>query len=200
MASSINVMDSLANLGILPGRPANGTFANGTENGLPPGFVDTFMASAGLTSSPLVQLIIFAYKHLGMHLGIDPSLVLTMLGFLWGAQYFATQLWIYVVKLIERYLMCSISISQNDHIYNQLMEWLSKQPNLNNNRYLMAQTVWRSAWEEDDGDGDDEAGSPRDGLFWTDAGEGGNGRRYLNFSNQAARSVSILERQGSGKY
>lgn len=190
MASSINVMDSLAKLGILPDRSFNDTLANGTASGLPAGIMDSLIASAGLNASPLIQLVIFINRQLGTHLGIDPTVLLTMLGFLWGVQYFAFQLWNYVEDLVESYLMCSISIAQDDSIYYHLMEWLSKQPKLNNNRYLMAQTVWKSAWEEDDDDGENS----RDGLFWTEAGEGGDGRKYLNFSNQAARSVSVLNR------
>ena len=200
MASSINVMESLAKLGILPDKFSNDTLANGTASGLPAGFMDTLIASAGLNASPLVQLVIFINRQLGTHLGIDPTVVLTMLGLLWGMQYFVMQLWNYVEDLVESYLMCSISIAQDDSIYYHLMEWLSKQPKLNNNRYLMAQTVWKSAWEEDDDDGDGESDNSRDGLFWTETGQGGDGRRYLNFSNQAARSVSVLNRPNGEQY
>ena len=209
MSTSINVMDSLAKLGILGDRLNNATFPpgdgannlNGTSaegNGLPDGFMDSLLASAGLgltTSSPLVQLVLFLHRQVGAHLGIDPSLLLTLLGVLWGAQYFFSQLRNYVEDLVEQHLMCSITISQNDDIYDHLMEWLSKQPHLVNNRCLTAQTVWKSAWEEDD-DAEDELdgyGGSEKGkqlVAWTEAGQGGDGKRYLNFSNHATRSVS----------
>lgn len=198
MVSSINIMDSLSKLGIIPERTTtdNNTTANSTAGGLPPGFMDTFIATAGLNASPLAQLLLFVHRQLGVHLGIDPSLVLTILGVLWGTQYFASQAWAYVNRLTEDYLMSSITISQDDSIYYHLMEWLSKQPKLTKNRYLTAQTVWKSAWEADE-NADEEGGSSQDGLFWTDVGleVGGaeSNRRYLNFSNQAARSVSIPE-------
>src|SRR5690606_12595904 len=89
------------------------------------------------------------------------------------------------------YLVSSITISPDDSIYYHQMEWLSKQPKLTKNRYLTAQTARKSASEEDE-NADEDGGSSQDGLFWTDVGLGSaeSNRRYLNFSNQAARSVS----------
>ncbi|KAI6784921.1 putative mitochondrial chaperone [Emericellopsis cladophorae] len=65
------------------------------------------------------------------------------------------------------------------------MEWLSKNPKLNNKRFLTAQTVWSGPWE-DELDEEGELKDDKNDLFWTDAG---GEIRYLNFSNQAARSA-----------
>lgn len=178
-----NMMGSLAKLGFFP---ANGTVTNETVSGIPPGLMDTFLASAG-HASPLLQVIIFLYRQLSVSLGLDPSLLFTTLGFFWGAQYFFNQTWHYVEDMVERHLMCSISVNQNDDIYDHLMQWLSKQPKLNNSRYLMAQTMWRSAWEEDEEDGNGVGNR----LYVAGAEKGEYGK-YLNFSNQAARYVSFL--------
>lgn len=64
------------------------------------------------------------------------------------------------------------------------MKWMSMQPAIKSDRYLMAQTEWTSAWENDD---DDDLMSA---LSYTDGGDSEGQHKYLNFSNQAARSVS----------
>ena len=173
-----SMMDSLTKLGLFNGNMPNMTStANGSSS-----LVDTILTTAG-HSSPLVHLLLFVYRFLGIQTGLDPSAILTLGGILWGFQYLFFQAYNWVENFVERHLMCSIAVSQDDSIYYHIMEWMSKQPNLNNNRYLTAQTIWRSAWEEDE----DSAEDGQSHLFWTDAGEGG--QKYLNFSNHAARSV-----------
>jgi chaperone BCS1 len=77
--------------------------------------------------------------------------------------------------------MCAMYVSEQDSIYNHIMKFMSQLPSIKRSQYLTAQTVWKSAWEEEDDA--DEA------LKWTDAGEGEGGPKYLNFANQAAKSV-----------
>ncbi|KAL7795324.1 BCS1 N terminal domain-containing protein [Trichoderma ceciliae] len=146
----------------------------------PGGMVDTFLTTTG-HASPLAQLVLFVYRLLGTQFGLDPSMVLAILGFVWGALKIGSQIYDYVQRFVDDYLMCAMYVSEDDHIYMHLMKWLSHHPSIRNNQYLMAQTVWKSAWEEEE--------ELEDALFWTDGGEvdGGN-RMYLNFSNQAARS------------
>ncbi|EQL02541.1 mitochondrial chaperone bcs1 [Ophiocordyceps sinensis CO18] len=113
----------------------------------------------------------------------DPSLVLTVLGILWGLFKLGSQVYELIEGLFDRYFMCAMYVSEYDHIYVQLMKWLSHQNTIRNSRFLMAQTVWKSAWEEED--------DLENALSWTDgdAGDAGDGEpKYLNFSNQAARS------------
>lgn len=147
----------------------------------PPGIMDTLLVSAG-QASPLMQLFIFIYRQLGTQLGLDPSLVLTILGILWGLFKLSSQAYESVSGLFDRYFLCAMYVSEYDHIYVQLMKWLSHQNSIRNSRFLMAQTVWKSAWEEED--------DLENALSWTD-GDTGNGElKLLNFASQGARSVS----------
>lgn len=150
---------------------------NGSSN-----IMDTILTTAGQSSFPHIQILLFLQRFLGINMGLEPSVILSLAGMLWGLQYLLFQAYNRVDDFIDRYFMCSIAVSQDDSIYYHLMEWISKQPGLANHRFLTAQSIWRSAWEEDEEDEDGERN-----LLWTDAGQGG--RKYLNFSNHAARSV-----------
>lgn len=151
--------------------------------------MDSFLISAGQASPPM-QLLLFVYRLLGSQFGLDPSILLTILGFAWGMSKVLTQVYGYVWALISRYLMCAMYISERDEIYVHLMKFLSMQNSITNNRYLSAQTVWKSAWEEEE----DIANS----LLYTngvdrdpfDEDDDDSEKKYLNFANQAARSVS----------
>jgi len=164
----LNVMDSLTKLGVV----SNGTVAANDS-----GLMETILTTAGLRSSPLLLI----YRQVAQHLGIDPSLILTLLGVVYGTQYIISHAWKQIQDFIERYLMCSISVSQDDSIYSQLMNWLSQQPSLNNNRFLSAETIWKSAWEQEDEEDED-----REAMEAVSLSEG---TKYLNFSNQAAKAV-----------
>ncbi|KAH6611439.1 AAA ATPase [Trichoderma cornu-damae] len=144
------------------------------------GMVDTILTTTS-HASPLAQLVLFFYRLLGTQFGLDPSMVLAVVGFAWGALKIGSQIYDFAQRFVDDYLMCAMYVSEDDHIYMHLMKWLSHHPSIRNNQYLMAQTVWKSAWEEED--------ELEDALLWTDGGEvdGGN-RMYLNFANQAARS------------
>ncbi|KAL9471138.1 hypothetical protein ACSS6W_009079 [Trichoderma asperelloides] len=144
------------------------------------GMVDTILTTTG-HASPLAQLVLFVYRLLGTQFGLDPSMVLAILGFVWGALKIGSQIYDSVQRFVDDYLMCAMYVTEDDHIYMHLMKWLSHHPSIKNNQYLMAQTVWKSAWEEED--------ELEDALFWTNGGEvGGGDKMYLNFSNQAAKS------------
>ena len=161
--------------------PTGATVGAGPEatapGGLPSGVMDTFLATAG-RSSPLMQVLLFVYRVLGAQLGLDPSVLLTLLGFLWGLSKIGSQLYVHVVTLIDRYFACSITIPDSDSIYDHLMEWLSHQKSIRNNRFLMAKTVYKTAWEDEEGI---EKSLSRTG--------GESGDQYLNFSNHAASQV-----------
>lgn len=157
-----------------------------TRNGagpMKPDVVDTFLTSVG-RGSPLVQVLLFVYRLIGSNLGFDPSMILTVLGFIWGVSKLLSQAQTYIGSFADKHLMCSITIAGEDAISTHLMTWLSQNSTIAKSNSLMAETIWKSAWEEHE---DDMLGS----LFWTDGGEDdGKQRRYLNFSNQAIRSVS----------
>lgn len=169
----------MTKLGFSPFLQAN-VSANATGP-FPPGMMDSFLMTAGQTS-PLIQLILFVYRLLGAQFGLDPSVLLTLLGFLWGLSKILSQLYSIISSWINRYLMCAMSISEHDQIYSHLMKFLSQQQSITNNRYLSAQTVWRSAWEEEE----DLVNS----VVLTNGGDDNGTNKYLNFSSQAARSVS----------
>lgn len=152
------------------------------------GVMDSFLATAG-HASPLMQIVLFVYRMLGSQLGLDPSVLLTLLGFLWGFSKVGGQVYAHVADFVDRHFMCAMFVSEHDHIYGHLMKWLSQQQAIKDSQYLMAQTVWKSAWEEEE--------ELESALYWTDGGDGDTDRKYLNFSNQAARSVSKMRKPHS---
>jgi hypothetical protein len=163
-----------------PMSESNDSGPDGPMGPLPAGVMDSLLATAGRIS-PLMQLILFVYRMLGAHLGLDPSLVLTLLGIFWGVSKVAGQVYVQVGDFIDRHFVCAMYVSEHDQIHSHLMNWLSRQQSISKSQYLMAQTVWKSAWEEED--------DLESTLFFTDGGDADSGRQYLNFSNQAARSV-----------
>jgi hypothetical protein len=180
------VIDSLTRLGWAPmlSHATNTTKSspNGTASSSSmPDMVDSFLLTAG-QASPLLQIILFVHRLIGTQLGLDPTLLLTYLGFAWGLSKILTQVYLYLYTLVDRYFKCSMFLSEHDHIHSHFMKFLAQQPSLGYSRALTAQTVWKSAWEEEE--------ELESALLWTDGGMGDGQAKYLNFSNQAARSVS----------
>ncbi|KAK2608718.1 hypothetical protein QQS21_002707 [Conoideocrella luteorostrata] len=161
---------------------SNGTVPDSTGDpsaSFPAGAMDSFLLTAG-QASPLMQLVLFVYRMLGSQLGLDPSLVLTLLGFVWGFSKIGSQIYNHTSDFIERHFMCVMYVSEYDHMYRHILKWLAQQQSIRNSRYLMAETVWKSAW-----DGEEELAAA---VFFTDGGDGDGDHKYLNFSNQAAKS------------
>ncbi|CAM1507938.1 Fc.00g047860.m01.CDS01 [Cosmosporella sp. VM-42] len=162
------------------GLPFLQTNSTGNATGpFPAGMMDSFLLTAG-QASPLLQLILFIYRLLGAQFGLDPSILLTLLGFLWGLSKIVSQVYAYFSALTSRYLMCAMYIGEHDQIYSHLMKFFAQKESIANNRFLSAQTVWKSAWEEEE----DLVNS----LLLTEAGESDGEVKYLNFASQAARS------------
>ncbi|KAF4947037.1 hypothetical protein FSARC_14055 [Fusarium sarcochroum] len=143
-----------------------------------PGIMDTFLVSAG-QASPLLQLFLFIYRFVGAQLGLDPSLLLTFLGCLWGLSKLLDQVYSMVDNFISSYFRCTIYVSENDQIYSTLMQFLSEQQDIASNRHLTAQTVFKSAWDEEE----DSANA----LATTSVEEDEDSPKYLNFASDAAR-------------
>ncbi|KAM5344848.1 hypothetical protein ACJ41O_010710 [Fusarium nematophilum] len=177
-------MDSLSKmtkLGLPPFLQAmNSTSSpfNASESSFGSGIMDTFLVSAG-QASPLLQLFLFVYRLLGDQFGLDPSLLLTLLGVLWGLSKLLAQVHAVVDNALSRWLRCTMYVSENDLIYANLMQFLSEQQSITNNRHLTAQTVWKSAWDEEE----DSVKS----LAVTSVEDGEDSPKYLNFASQAAR-------------
>ncbi|KAI0436463.1 P-loop containing nucleoside triphosphate hydrolase protein [Xylaria telfairii] len=156
--------------GVIPEVVENATtIANNTSasDSMPANVVESIL--------PLIGLKGFApmYGFIGSWLGWDPTYLLSVLGFVWAANKLGRQIFYFLYGLVTEYLMSTIHISSTDDIYIHLMTWLSRQPKMVNSRALMAETVSKTAWEDED-----ESTVARDhsGL-------------YLNFSNQEARAT-----------
>ncbi|KAI3330913.1 BCS1 N terminal-domain-containing protein [Ustulina deusta] len=155
--------------GMLPEAVENTTATEGntsTAHGMPANIIESIL--------PLVGLKGFApmYRFIGSWLGWDPTVLLTVLGFIWAANKVIRQMYYFLYGLFTEYLMSTIHVSSTDDIYLHLMAWLSQQPKMVNSRDLMAETVSKTAWEDED---ESAVARDRSGL-------------YLNFSNQEARA------------
>ncbi|KAI8627703.1 P-loop containing nucleoside triphosphate hydrolase protein [Xylariaceae sp. FL1651] len=156
--------------GLFPTVAANATVTAtnfSSTHSLQPNVVESILPLIGLRGfAPL-------YRFVGNQLGWDPTALLTVLGFIWASNKLLRQIYNFFYGLFKEHLMSTIHISSTDDIYVHLMKWLATQPRMVNSRALMAETVSRTAWEDDD-----ESNVARDhsGL-------------YLNFSNQEARAL-----------
>ncbi|RYP90153.1 hypothetical protein DL770_003689 [Monosporascus sp. CRB-9-2] len=136
------------------------------RHGAPPNVVESLLPLLGLRGlAPLYGLV-------GSRLGIDPTNLLTALGLLWALNRLLRQLYHFCYGLVSEHLMSSVHVDSNDDIYLHLMKWLASQPRMVNSRSLTAETVSRTAWEDED-----ESNVARD-----------QSGMYLNFSNQEARA------------
>ena len=186
----VSMRDSFSNIGFPPilqpslnssGNNATAVANDTASSPFPAGIMDNLLLTAG-RSSPILQVALFVYRVLGTHFGLDPSILLTVLGFLWGLSKLGSQLFSQISNLVDRHLMCAMYVSEGDSIYTHMMKWLSEHPVVAGSQYLTAQTVWKSAWEDEE--------ENWDSLELADGGEGDGMTRYLNFANQEARLVS----------
>lgn len=126
--------------------------------------------------NPLVQMFMVLHQMVGSRIGIDPTMILTLVGFAWAANRIWRQFFMVIYRFIAEYLMASIHVSSGDEIYLHMIKWLASQPKLVNSRSLTAETLSKTAWEEED-----EAD-----VLATRISPDGEGV-YLNFSNQEAK-------------
>ncbi|KAK7731713.1 hypothetical protein SLS53_008657 [Cytospora paraplurivora] len=156
----------------------NGAFdSNATAvnmNGSIPG-LESIITLLG-SRNPLIQLIMVLHQMIGSRIGIDPTMLLTLFGFIWAANKLWRQVSSTIYRSVEDYLTASINVSSGDEIYLHLMKWLASQPTMFNSRSLTAETLSKTAWEEEE-----EAD-----VLATRISPDGQGV-YLNFSNQEAK-------------
>lgn len=126
--------------------------------------------------NPLVQMFMVLHQMVGSRIGIDPTMIITLAGFAWAANKIWRQFFMVIYRFIAEYLMASIHVSSGDEIYLHMIKWLASQPKLVNSRSLTAETLSKTAWEEED-----EAD-----VLATRISPDGEGV-YLNFSNQEAK-------------
>lgn len=126
--------------------------------------------------NPLVQMFMVLHQMVGSRIGIDPTMILTLAGFAWAVNKIWRQFFMVIYRFIAEYLMASIHVSSGDEIYLHMIKFLASQPKLVNSRSLTAETLSKTAWEEED-----EAD-----VLATRISPDGEGV-YLNFSNQEAK-------------
>lgn len=157
--------------GILPTMAGNATVA--IENGS-----TTNHANGNLIESLLPMLglrgFVPVYSVIGKWLGVDVTWILTFFGILWALNKLGRQVYHTLYGFVTEHLMSKIHVSSNDDIYLHLMRWLAQQPRLVNSKSLTAETVSKTAWEDED---DTNVSRDKSGI-------------YLNFANQEARAVS----------
>lgn len=146
--------------------------SNGTAPGLEP-----IIALLG-ARNPLVQVLMVLHSLVGTRLGLDPTMFLTLLGFLWASNRIWYQPYHAARRLLSDYFVSSISVASGDEIYLHMMKWLASQTKLINSRSLSAETLSKTAWEDEE---ENETDVTSHGI-----GPDGTGV-YLNFSNQEAK-------------
>lgn len=168
--------------GVVPSFAPNLTdfSGNGTRK-FPDGVVEGLMPLLGGQFNPLLKMFVLVYQMIGSNLGLDPTILLTFFGFFWAANKLWRQLYMQIYGLVQEYLMCNVHINSTDEMYLHMMKWLAAQPGMVNSRSLAAETVSKTAWEEED-----EADVLATRISATGAGV------YLNFSNQEAKAVRAI--------
>lgn len=154
--------------------PGGGFSANLAGNATMPG-LEPIIHLLG-ARNPIVQLLMVLHQVIGSRVGLDPTMFLTLLGFVWAFNRIGRQLVIALYRFVLEYFVSSIHIASSDEIYLHMMKWLASQPHLVNSRALTAETLSKTAWEEED-----EAD-----VLATRISADGEGA-YLNFSNQEAK-------------
>lgn len=147
--------------------------SNGTMSGMPG--LEPIIHLLG-ARNPIVQLLMVLHQVIGSRTGVDPTIILSLLGFIWAFNRIGRQFFMGVYRLVADYFMSSIHIASSDEIFLHMMKWLASQPRLVNSRALTAETLSKTAWEEED-----EAD-----VLATRISADGEGV-YLNFSNQEAK-------------
>ncbi|KAK2048512.1 hypothetical protein LZ31DRAFT_563134 [Colletotrichum somersetense] len=142
--------------------------------------MESLLPMLGGQFNPVLRSLMLLYQMIGSNLGLDPTVVLTLVGFFWAANRLVRQVYGAVFRLIQENFMSNIHITSTDEIYLHMMKWLALQPLMASSRSLTAETVSKTAWEEEE---ELEALQTR-----TVAGSGGGNAEYLNFSNQEAKA------------
>jgi chaperone BCS1 len=132
-----------------------------------------------LQFSPVPRLLMLVYQAIGSHLGFDPTVLLTLFGSIWAINRVGRQIYHIIYAVVQENFMSSIHISNTDDIYAHMMKFLAGQPKMTNSRSLTAETVSKSAWEDEE---------ELEAIKTTKVED--SEMAYLNFSNQEAKAVS----------
>lgn len=133
----------------------------------PTTLLETFIPGYG----PIHKFILFT-------LGIDVTVVVSLITVLWLSSRFLRSIWTVCWNLLSSNWMAEISVSSTDEIHGHLIAFLAHQYKVKSARRLMAETPSKSAWELDSEDTETpETTVDADGNI-----------KWLNFSNQEAKS------------
>ncbi|KXX72956.1 putative mitochondrial chaperone BCS1-B [Madurella mycetomatis] len=153
--------------------------SSSSGNSLPDGILESLTPLLGAAQfNPLLRLFMVLNNMAGSRFGLDPTFLLTIVGFVWAANKLWRQLYAAFYSLALHYFTVSIQISSTDDIYLHMMKWLASQPSMVNSRSLTAETASKGAWDEEE-DLD---------LLSTRATAGASST-YLNFSTQEAKAA-----------
>lgn len=141
--------------------------------------LDTLTPLLGVQFIPVLRTLTLLHQLFGARLGLEPTLVLTLVGAAWALNRLARQLYAAASAFVTSHLMCTVHVPNGDEIYTHMMTWLAAQNFMANSRSILAETVHKTAWEETD---ESEAPPVRRVT-------GGGRGKYLNFSNQQANVV-----------
>ncbi|KAI6512313.1 hypothetical protein MCOR14_000744 [Pyricularia oryzae] len=138
------------------------------------------LLGGGMHANPLMRTFMLVNQTLGAYLGIDPTALVTAMGFVWATYRLTRQFWSLVWHgLVLEYMTSSVSVVSDDEIFDHVMVWLAAQPRTERSRLLMAETALQSAWEGDRG----EYAATRQAVPVTVSEDG---KEYVNFSQQKA--------------
>ena len=166
--------------GSLPSFGSNATLAgNVSGKHLPDGIMESLIPLLG-ARNPVVQVFMVLYKLIGSRTAFDPTIILTLLGFIWAGNKLWRQVYHGLYGLVSEYLMANVHISSGDDIYLHMMKWMAAQPKMVNSRSLTAETLSKTAWEDED----------VSDVLTTRISADGSGV-WLNFSNQEAKAVGL---------
>ncbi|KAK0385170.1 hypothetical protein NLU13_7648 [Sarocladium strictum] len=100
------------------------------------------------------------------HFGIDISLYIPILAFIFGSTFVWGRISGYAWELVETYLISSVRIRTDDEIYNIIIAWIAKQGFSQRSRKFIANTNLNSRdyyhYDSDSDDSDEEAYRPDD--------------------------------------
>ncbi|TLS27302.1 hypothetical protein PpBr36_04495 [Pyricularia pennisetigena] len=140
------------------------------------------LLGGGMHANPLMRTFMLVNQTMGAYLGIDPTALVTAMGFVWATYRLTRQFWSLVWHgLVLEYMTSSVSVVSDDEIFDHVMTWLAAQPRTERSRLLMAETALHSAWEDDHG----EHAAMRQAVPVTVSEDG---KEYVNFSQQKAHT------------
>ncbi|KAK3327195.1 P-loop containing nucleoside triphosphate hydrolase protein [Cercophora scortea] len=151
--------------------------SNATTSALPASIMESLAPLFGGQFSHLLKVFMVAGKMIGDRLNLDPTYILTSFGIIWAVHRGGRQLSRTASGLVDQYLRSYVSISSHDELYLHMIRFLGAQPKLAGSLSLTAETISKTAWEEQDDYGLAPTMMPVDGY-----GD------YLNFSNQKAKA------------